>query len=604
MIQTLRNNAALIMWIVIIAFVATIVFAWGMDITSRNRVKDTVGKVNGKEISLRNFERMVNLESEKYAGKELKDEKIRSIRRQVWEMEVSRILLRDLFNKMKIGASSDEIFDYIKRNPPPEVYSVPQFKTDSVFDTSKFIAFLNNPAVYENEGMLALEKHTEQFSVPMQTLRILLSMQEFPFKSEVEYQYKEETEKAVFEYAEINPQKFNAPIPSEEKIMAYYKAHQDSFSTDEMVNLSFIKIPKISTEADEKAIYDELVNLRLKLNPLDSSFILEAKNESDDEATASNGGYLGWIVRGTTDPQFDSAVFTVKVNEISMPVKTKFGYHLILVEKREKKDGKEQALVRHIFRKIMPSAETLDRLSALVDSLHETIAEEGIKKVDISKLNTNIIVDSTGFFKRGEMIPKIGYLSGAGSFAFNHGENEVSEILENEEGYYILQIKKKIKKGILPLEVVKGKIIEAISDSLRKDIAYGYFKEFISKVPDKNSVASFSKYDSLIVSGVTDTVEKTRYIPNVGYNNKAVSVAFELPLGKVSPIIEASGSYFVVKPLWQKKVQKPIPWATQEVLNIHKRMIEERLERSYYDWYLYYKSSAKIEDNLNQFYLD
>jgi hypothetical protein len=577
-----------------------------MDLSSRNRVRDTVGKVNGKEISLRNFERMVNAEREKEreknAGAETPAEQSRMMPRQVWQMEVSRILLNDVFSAMKIGASTEEVYEYIKRNPPPEVYSVKQFQTDSAFDTSKFISFLNNPAVYENEGMQALEKHTRDFLVPMQTLRLLLSLQEFPFKSEIAYQYNEETEKAKFEYAKINATAFNPPKPSDAEVAGYYQAHQDSFSTPEQVELYFVKIPKLATAVDEKATCDEMLGLRAKLKVGDSSFAEEAKLESDDEASASRGGFLGWVAKGSMVPQFDSAVFAVKLNEISMPVRTQFGYHLILVEQREIKDGKQQAMVRHILRKVVPSGETIDRLTALADSVHGIIVSDGIlnvfKKVPAAR------VDSTGLFKRGDMIPKVGFVSGAASFSFSRAENELSDLLENDEGYFFFQIKMKIKKGILPLGVAKERIAGTLADSARLAMARSYFEEFLKKVPDKNAVALYSKRDSLFVSGITDTVGRTQYIPQVGFNSKPVAAAFALPIGKVSSIIEGSGSFFVVKPLWQRKTGDTVPWGTKEVLDVHRKMIQESVEKNYYDWYLYYMSNAKIVDNVNQFYLD
>ncbi|HUI92594.1 MAG TPA: SurA N-terminal domain-containing protein [Chitinivibrionales bacterium] len=606
MIQSLRNNAAIIMWIVIVAFIATIVFAWGMDLSSRNRVRDTVGKVNGKEITYRTFERMVAAEREKERernnGVEASPEQSRMLPRQVWQMEVSRILMDQAFADMDIGASTDEVYEYIKKNPPPEVYSVKQFQTDSVFDTSKFVSFLNNPAVYENEGMQALEKHTREFLVPMQTLRLLLSMQEFPFKSEIAYQYNEETEKAVFEYAKVNVAAFAPPRPTDAEVAAYYQAHQDSFATPEQVDLYYVKIPKIATPADEKATYDEMLNLRAKLKVGDSSFAEEAKLESDDEATASRGGYLGWVTKGSTAPQFDSAVFALKVNEISMPVRTQFGYHLVLVEKRETSNGKERATVRHILRKIVPSGETLDKLNALADSVRGIIVSDGI--LNVAKKVPSVRVDSTGLFKRGDQMPKVGYVSGAAGFAFAHVENELSDLLENEDGYFFFQVKTKVKKGILPLEVAKERIVATLSDSIRLAKAHGYFVEFLKKVPDKNAVAQYSKSDSLIISGVTDTVGRAQYIPQVGFNNQLVAAAFALPIGKVSSVIEGGGSYFVVKPLWQKKPGNNVPWGSTDVLNINRKMIQDNMEKNYYDWYLYYMSKAKIVDNVNQFYLD
>jgi peptidyl-prolyl cis-trans isomerase D len=605
MIQSLRNNAAIIMWVVIVAFIATIVFAWGMDLSSRNRVRNVIGKVNGTEISLQAFERMVTAEREKererYSGAEIPDAQSRMVPRQVWENEVSRILLREVFRKMKIGASTDEVYEFIKRNPPPEVVAAKQFQTDSVFDTAKFVAFLNNPQVYENQGMQEFEKSIRDFSVPMQTLRLLLSVEDFPTKAEVNYEYNMQNEKAVFEYAKVNVNAFQPDKPSDASIAAYYQAHQDSFATDEQVDLYYAKVPKIATTADVKATSDELVNLRGKIKVGDSSFSDEAKLESDDESTALQGGELGWVAKGSMVPEFDSVVFSIPLNQISMPVRTRFGYHIILVEQRETKDGKQMAQVRHILRKITPSGETIDKLNALADSVHGLIVSDGIKNV--SKKIPSVLVDSTGLFKRGDMIPKIGTVAGAGSFAFNRAENEISDLLENDEGYFILQVKLKVKKGILPLDVARDYIVRALGDESRLAKAKKRLADFLQHAPDKNDLAHFSKYDSLIVSGVTDTVARLQYSP-IGYNNKAVAAAFVLPIGKVSGVIDAAGSFCVVKPVWRKSASATVPAGSAEVIAIQRKLIGENAEKNFEDWYGHYKRSANVVDNVNQFYLD
>jgi parvulin-like peptidyl-prolyl isomerase len=605
MIQQMRNNAAIIMWIVIVAFVATIVFAWGMDLSSRSRVKDSIGKVNGRDIALRYFDKMVSMERDKererYNGAEVPQNENRMIPRQVWENEVSRILLRDVFSKMHFGASPDEIFEYIKRNPPPEVYSAKQFQTDSVFDTTKFIAFLNKPEVYENEGMQQLEKYTREFLVPAQSLRFLLSIQGTPMKAEVAYEYRTEQEKTVFEYAKLNIQALAADAVTDAQVSSYYQAHPDSFKTGEQTELYFIKIPKTATPTDEKVTYQDMIAMKAKINNSDSLFAEEARLESDDEATAVKGGDLGWVSKGSMVPQVDSVAFAIAPGVVSEPVKTKFGFHLIYVEKKETKDGKQVAKVRHILRKIVPTGETIDRLSSIADSVHSVVATEGAKA--FCKKDSPYHADSTGLFGRGDAIPKIGYVAGAASFAFNREENDVSDLLENEDGYFIIQIKAKLKKGVLPLQYAHDRIARVISDSLRMEKGKAYFEAFLKKVPDRTAVARYSSVDSLFVSGVTDTVKRAQFVPQVGHNNTVVANAFALPAGTISNIIAVSGALFVVKPLWHGKVDQ-IPWETQPVMAIQQKMYGEEMEKNYYDWYLYQKSQAKIVDNLNQFYLD
>jgi foldase protein PrsA len=67
-----------------------------------------------------------------------------------------------------------------------------------------------------------------------------------------------------------------------------------------------------------------------------------AKKYSTDEGTKANGGDLGWFGTGKMDPDFEKAAYALKVNEISAPVKSQFGYHIIqLTDKKEKKSYAE-----------------------------------------------------------------------------------------------------------------------------------------------------------------------------------------------------------------------------------------------------------------------
>jgi peptidyl-prolyl cis-trans isomerase C len=66
-------------------------------------------------------------------------------------------------------------------------------------------------------------------------------------------------------------------------------------------------------------------------------FATLAKAESDDTVSAANGGDLGTFKHGQMVPQFEQAAFTLPVGQLSEPVKTQFGYHLIRVEQRDAK---------------------------------------------------------------------------------------------------------------------------------------------------------------------------------------------------------------------------------------------------------------------------
>jgi hypothetical protein len=213
------------------------------------------------------------------------------------------------------------------------------------------------------------------------------------------------------------------------------------------------------------------------------------------------------------------------------------------------------------------------------------------------------MVDSTGLFKRGDAIPTVGYVPGAAVFAFQRSENEVSDLLENDDGYYIFQVKQKVKKGILPLAIARSRIVAALSETSRLAKARAHVDAFLKKNADVKDVSHYSKFDSFFVSGTTDTVGREQYIPGVGFNNKPVAAAFALPDGAVSPVIDAGDVFFVVKPLWHKKSTE-IPWTGQEVLALRRKMMSEAGQQNFTDWYMDLKNRAKIVDNVNQFYIE
>ncbi|OGF30593.1 hypothetical protein A2533_03785 [Candidatus Falkowbacteria bacterium RIFOXYD2_FULL_35_9] len=105
-------------------------------------------------------------------------------------------------------------------------------------------------------------------------------------------------------------------------------------------------------EAWQKAL-DEIHLIQADIDKA-INFDVLAESRSDDTGSAVNGGELGWFGRGEMVPEFEEAAFSLEPGQISQPVRTEYGYHLILVEevKKVEKDGVEvvdQVKARHIL---------------------------------------------------------------------------------------------------------------------------------------------------------------------------------------------------------------------------------------------------------------
>ncbi len=128
---------------------------------------------------------------------------------------------------------------------------------------------------------------------------------------------------------------------SEAEVEAYYEAHKADFVEPEARETRHILIAPVQleedgtmsttpTEADWEAAGAEAEKVRSEIQN-GADFKSEAGKYSDDAATRESGGELGPVTRGQMDPAFEEAVFDLSKGELSQPIRTQYGYHLIEV---------------------------------------------------------------------------------------------------------------------------------------------------------------------------------------------------------------------------------------------------------------------------------
>ncbi len=151
---------------------------------------------------------------------------------------------------------------------------------------------------------------------------------------------------------------------TDDEMKAYFEENKDSFAEAEQVKASHILV------ADEKTALE----VKQKLSD-GGDFAELAKEYSTDEASKEQGGELGYFSKGTMVTEFDDVAFTLAVNQISDPVKTDYGYHIIKVE------GKKDAKEANYDENKAEIKETL--LSQKIDSEYSTWIEKKKKSYNI-----------------------------------------------------------------------------------------------------------------------------------------------------------------------------------------------------------------------------
>lgn len=150
---------------------------------------------------------------------------------------------------------------------------------------------------------------------------------------------------------------------SEQEMEEYYQRHREEFKQPEGIKLKHILIylPKDTDNKTKEKALNRAKQIRAQLVK-GEKFEQFAKIYSDDTASREKGGDLGIIRRGETIPEFEEKVFKLKPGEISEPILSPYGYHIVKVEKKlpeeilpfEKvKDRVRESLKREKEREVM-----------------------------------------------------------------------------------------------------------------------------------------------------------------------------------------------------------------------------------------------------------
>ena len=150
------------------------------------------------------------------------------------------------------------------------------------------------------------------------------------------------------------------------------------FSTQVKVS-QIVKSPEVGREQKEK-VRNELILIRDRILNGESFEIL-ATLYSQDPGSAQNGGNLGFVGRGAFQPEFEAEVFRLKPGEISMPIETQFGYHIIqLIEKRGNLFNSRHILLQPDF-----SDEDVAKTIQFLDSLKEVAYSDSVTFEELAR---------------------------------------------------------------------------------------------------------------------------------------------------------------------------------------------------------------------------
>ena len=587
---------ALYIWIIVaVAFVGVFLFADMSGLIGQGPVTTStvVAKVDGEDILYFNWinaSAQMAQQQEQGQGRSLTLDERRQIDEQAFDEMVSDILLRNEYARRGIRVSDAEIIDMARYSPPPQFQNLADLQTDGRFDPAKYQRFLASPAARQQGILISLENYYRA-EIPKQKLFAQVAGDTYVSDSRLWSIWRDTHDSATVSYVAFRPvpTEVDEAAVTDTDIRSYYDAHKAEFDRPGRAVLSIVSISRRPLAADTAETLQKVIALR---DEIANGARLEdvAQRESDDTVSALKGGDLDRSTRGTYVKQFDDAVFSLPVGRLSQPIKTEFGYHLLRVDKRTA----DTAYAHHILKLVRQGDSAASRTDRLADQLATAAAGATAPEAFDDAAKTMGLLVSRIEASEGQSASYLGaQVPGASAWAFGGPRpGESSDLLDDENGYYLVRLDSLRLGGVQPLDMVREEIRDIVSRTKALDAATPA-AEALSKAAARTSLEVAAKELGRPVEKEGPFARSTPVVA-FGFVSEATGAAFGLPLGAVSEPIRTEESVVVMR------VDRRVPadstkWVEQsgaQRIQVSNAMREQRV-RIFLD---NMRKAAKIDD--------
>lgn len=232
-----------------------------------------------------------------------------------------------------------------------------------------------------------------------------------------------------------------------------------------------LKVQPEAEPEDSLKAYNKIIELRNKILA-GENFEAVAKNQSEDPSAKQNGGNLGYFTALQMVYPFEEGAFTTPVGQISMPIRTRFGYHIIKLS--DKRKGKGEVKVAHLMVRYSAGGDAQDSIAAAkkTDDLYAKLLKDGNWDLLVGEfsddMNSRAKAGELPPFTTGNMIPSFE------EAAFKlENVGDISKPIQTSYGFHIIKLLS--KKGLAKFEEVESALKQKVAKDSRSDLSKTYF---------------------------------------------------------------------------------------------------------------------------------
>ena len=622
MLSLMRKHAHTWMIKVILGAIVVVFVFWGLG-SYTSRRSGRVASVNGTIITIDDYRvSYSNLleQLRQQFGNNLNEELIQmfQIRKRALDQLIDRSLMLQAAEKFKLTVSDEELSESIR--------NISAFQTAGAFDGRRYINTLNRNKLTP-----------ETFEVQQRDALIIDKLQAFVSGNikvtdlEAEQWYIWNNTKVDLDYFMLEPQRYKDIEPTDEEIRKYFDEHKDAYKTDPQIKVRYLYFKpedyadKVTISEDEILDYYEsnpekfkspktveARHILIKVDPnanaedVESArkrieTVLDKAREGQDFAelakqysegpTKDKGGNLGAFRKEAMVKPFADKAFSMKAGEISEPVRTRFGWHIIKVEKVNPEKTTSLSEARE---------EINDKLKAdfsknLAYDEAEAVYDESFEGRDLEIIteDRNLKILTTELFSQKNPPKEIKDNAQFTSFAFSLPANELSDVQDFGSGYYLIEVIEKVPAQNTELETVKAKVKEDLVKEKQDAKARDEAEMLLTELEDGQPFSAVSEHFNLTPKK-TGFFKRNDSIPTIGFEREIARAAFRLSDGDKLPeeVIKGQKGYFVIS--FRERQTPSLEGFEKEKAQIKERLTQQKIAKTFDAWLTQLKNESEI----------
>jgi peptidyl-prolyl cis-trans isomerase D len=463
----------------IYAVILVFVGAFALQIGKSVKAANAVAVVNGIPVSEEQYSRAVQARLDQMrAGSsgEVTAAQAAKARREALDSLEQQALLQAASRKLGLSVSDAELAHAIEGS----------FAGQGGFSQAQYQQFLQAQAQQGVSPAQAEESLRQQ--VLLRKWRLFLETNVHLSQAEIGQAQERARRKARATLLAALVQPLEAKVElKEDDIKDYYARHRQEWEKKGEVKARHILLkvdPKAGTTAEFEARQKAKELARQARNGAD--FAALARKNSQDEGSASKGGDLGYFGPGMMVPEFDKAAFALKPGEISDPVRSQFGWHVIKLEAKKPGFDPTWENSRDKAEKALRQSRAAQQARQLALQAAEKLAA-GASLQDASKL-PGLSLMTTGWFdgKTETLDARLGKTPGLATALLKLDKGgRLDHPQEFEKGYVLAELKDE-QKG--PARKLEPKELEALSADLRDQKTDDLFEGWIASLKAKAKI--------------------------------------------------------------------------------------------------------------------